>query len=135
MLLPFLPRNPHLFAGPTSLEPSPGRPAVTFLWARLRPGLGGPRCTKFGLPPRMAATDECCDRAYFCMADVIAMHSEMTSDTGSTATDTGRLLYCIRDDCGGPRRGTGVPGTESKIESMVPASRLILQSSGEGLRE
>lgn len=24
------------------------------------------------------------------------MHSEMTSDTGSTATDTGRLRYCIR---------------------------------------
>lgn len=30
------------------------------------------------------------------MADVMEMHSEMTKEIGSTATDTGRLRYCMR---------------------------------------
>lgn len=49
----------------------------------------------FGFPPRMAETDECWERAYFWMAEVIEMHSDMTREMGSTATDTGRLRYCI----------------------------------------
>jgi hypothetical protein len=48
-----------------------------------------------GLPPRIAETDECGERACFWIADVMDMHSEMTRDTGSTATETGRLRYCI----------------------------------------
>jgi hypothetical protein len=59
-------------------------------------GLGGPRWMGFGLPPRIAETDECGERAFFWMAEVMEMHSEMTKETGSTATETGRLLYCIR---------------------------------------
>ena len=48
----------------------------------------------------------------------MAMHSDITNDTGSTATDTGRLRYCIREGAG-PRRGRGVPGTESMLASMT----------------
>lgn len=44
----------------------------------------------------MAETEECWERACFWMAEVMEMHSEMTSETGSTATDTGRLRYCMR---------------------------------------
>lgn len=51
------------------------------------------------------------------------MHSDITNDTGSTATETGRLLYCIREECVGTRRERGVPGTESRVVSMV-GSRL-----------
>lgn len=43
------------------------------------------------------------------------MHSEVISDTGSTATDTGRLRYCIREACAGTRRERGVPGTERRL--------------------
>lgn len=50
----------------------------------------------FGLPPSMADTDECWERACFWIAEVIEMHSDITRDTGSTATETGRLRYCIR---------------------------------------
>jgi hypothetical protein len=38
----------------------------------------------------------------------MVMHSEMTRDTGSTATETGRLRYCMREERTGPRRGRGV---------------------------
>lgn len=67
---------------------------------------------RLGLPPRMAETDEYGDRACFWMAEVIAIHSEMTRDTGSTATETGRLRYCIRDEATGLRLGSGVLGVE-----------------------
>lgn len=73
---------------------------------RCGPGLGGRIGAKFGLPPRIAATDRLGDRACLCSADVIDMHSEMTKDTGSTATETGRLLYCIREEMIGVRRGS-----------------------------
>jgi len=75
------------------------------------------------------------------MADVIAMDSDMTRDTGSTATETGRLLYCMRDESERPGllcRGStsGVPGTEESAESIVAttswSSRLILQRPGSG---
>ena len=90
MLFPFFPRRPHRFSRPKSCA---GLPAD--LDAR-RAGLGGLSNTGFGLPPRMADTDECGDLAFFWMADVMEMHSDMTSETGSTATETGRLLYLMR---------------------------------------
>jgi len=52
----------------------------------------------------MADTDESGDRVYFWMAEVMAMHSDITNETGSMATETGRLLYCMRDDIIGARR-------------------------------
>ena len=80
----------------------------------------------------MADTEECGERAFFWMAEVIAMHSEMTRETGSTATETGLLRYCIRDDTVGERRGSGVSGTESKPAWAVigagRTSRFILQT-------
>jgi hypothetical protein len=58
----------------------------------------------------MADTEECGDRAYFWRDDVMAIHSEMTRDIGSTATETGRLLYCMRDMCPLNRREWGAVG-------------------------
>jgi hypothetical protein len=48
----------------------------------------------------------------------MAMHSDMTRDTGSTATETGRLLYCMRDECAN-RRECGVAGVEG-VGTGVP---------------
>lgn len=62
------------------------------------------------------------------------MHSDMTRETGSTATETGRLRYCMRDEAIGIRLGSGVLGAEDSAESMAAAeswaSRLILQPTG-----
>ena len=99
MLLPFLPLSPHLLPMPASLVPSPDMLPVEIRGPRSE-GLGGMRRTGLGAPPRMAETDEWEDRACFWMVEVIAMHSEMTRETGSTVTETGRLRYCIREDCG-----------------------------------
>lgn len=57
--------------------------------------LGDPNCIVLGFPPRMAETEKWEERACFWMAEVIVIHSDMTNETGSTATDTGRLRYCI----------------------------------------
>ena len=97
ILLPFFPRRPHRFAVPKSAALSPVRPAGAPLFARLlRAGFGGPSWIWFGVPPRMADTEECGDRACFWKADVMDMHSDITKETGSTATVTGRLRYRIR---------------------------------------
>lgn len=69
-----------------------------------------------GLPPRMADTDECGERACFWMAEVIEMHSEITNETGSTATETGRLRYCIR---GGRVRCSKLETPEGRGLSIV----------------
>jgi hypothetical protein len=85
---------------------------------------------RLGLPPRMAETDECGDRACFWMAEVMAMHSDMTRDTGSTATETGRLRYCMREENKGFRRGVDGPGVIAAAGSMGAArsaSRLMLE--------
>lgn len=44
----------------------------------------------------MADTEECGDLACFWIAEVIEIHSDMTREIGSIATETGRLRYCIR---------------------------------------
>lgn len=95
MLFPFFPRRPQRFATPmSSWAASPLCEAVLELRLPGRSmGLGGPSCTGFGLPPRMEDTEECAQRACLRMTEVTLMHSEMTSETGSTATDTGRLRY------------------------------------------
>jgi hypothetical protein len=41
------------------------------------------------LPPRIAETDECAQRACLRMADVTVMHSVVIRATGSIATDIG----------------------------------------------
>lgn len=64
----------------------------------------------------MADTDECGERACFWMAEVIEMHSEITNDTGSTATVTGRLRYCIR---GGRVRFSKLETPEGRGLSIV----------------
>jgi hypothetical protein len=87
---------------------------------------------RLGLPPRMAETDECGERAYFWMAEVMDMHSDMTSDTGSTAIETGRLRYCMRVESRGFRRGVDVPSVAVMAGSIMGAlswaSRLILEA-------
>lgn len=47
----------------------------------------------------------------------MAIHSAMTRETGSTATDTGRLRYCIRGEWCSARRGRGVVGREGAGET------------------
>lgn len=126
MLLPFLPRKPHRFSRPASWV------ALLASLPPRRAGLGGLRSTGFGLPPRMADTDECGDRACFCMAEVMEMHSDITREIGSTATETGRLLYRIRggvvDGVGGQRRlicESPAAGCGSMVETES-ASRFIV---------
>jgi hypothetical protein len=132
MLLPFFPRNPHLLVA-MSLEPSASGSDAD-LRSRRPFGPGGPSWMTLGLPPRMAETDECGDRACFWTAEVIAMHSDITRDTGSTATDTGRLRYCMREESNMLRRGVTVPGAIATAGSMAVVgwtSRLILQQTGQ----
>jgi hypothetical protein len=73
----------------------------------------------------MADTDECAERAYFWIALVIVMHSDITREIGSTATVTGRLRYCMREDCAARRVG-GTSAAKRTIESVTVTSRLIL---------
>lgn len=131
MLLPFFPLKPQrtrsavpsalMFAAAVLLRPLPKDTEFA-----------GPSCTGLGPPPKMAATEECGDRACFCIAEVMAMHSAMTRETGSTATETGRLRYCIRGEWCCARRGSGVVGLEGigdtggSISMGTGASWLIL---------
>lgn len=88
----------------------------------------------------MAETDECGDRACFWMADVIVMHSDITSETGSTATETGRERYCIREETIGPPplvvvtvvlfRGRGVPGAEGAVMLLLMLTVSMLGGAG-----
>lgn len=104
MLLPFWPLRPHLFDEPPSSVASPLVPGLEAALLFRMDGLG-PSCSRLGPPPpKMADTDECGDRAYFWRDDVTAIHSDMTREIGSTATETGRLLYCMRDMCPWNRR-------------------------------
>lgn len=57
------------------------------------------------------------------------MHSEMTSETGSTATDTGLLRYCMREDSKGARRGVDVPSADGSATTVVV---LAAESRGAG---
>jgi hypothetical protein len=92
MLLPFLPRSPHLFAIPMSCAPSTlGLVVFELLLPGRRRGLEEPSCTGLGLPPSIEETEDWAHRACFRMTEVTEMHSFMTSDTGFTATDTGLL--------------------------------------------
>lgn len=115
MLLPLWPRSPQRLVRP-SWDASSLSLAAGLLLLPRGDGLGGPRWTGLGLPPRMADTDECGDRACFWMAEVIEMHSEITNDTGSTATETGRLRYCIR---GGRVRCSKLETPEGRGLSIV----------------
>jgi hypothetical protein len=83
MLLPFLPRRPHLLGTASSCSPALMMPCPV----RSR------RCTAgvlFEELPSIAATDECAQRACFRIADVTVMHSVTTRATGLTATVMGR---------------------------------------------
>jgi hypothetical protein len=44
------------------------------------------------LPPRIAETEECAQRACLRMADVTVIHSVVIRETGSTATEIGVAL-------------------------------------------
>lgn len=95
-LLPLFPLSPQRFAIPRSRAPSPPRLAPK----DLLPGRGregeDTSWTGFGFPPKIDDTEEWAQRGCFRMAEVTDMHSEVTRDTGSTATVTGRLRYCSR---------------------------------------
>jgi hypothetical protein len=130
MLLPFFPRKPHRLDELMSVAASLEVFSLEPLRALLRPGVGGPSWTRFGLPPRIADTDECCDRADFCMEDVIAMHSDQTRETGSTATDTGCRRYCMRQVDVGARRGLTAVETGAALDGIfvrLSALRLMPQ--------
>lgn len=94
MLRPLFPRRPHRLAEAASCKLSALR-ALPVAFGPLGVAFVGPKYIGFGFPPRMADTEECGERACLCSADVMDMHSDMTRDTGSTATETGRLRYCI----------------------------------------
>jgi hypothetical protein len=119
-LLPFFPRSPHLMAA-ASPALSAGVSECDLRARRAAPAVGGTSWMRLGLPPRMAETDECGERACFWMADVMAMHSDITRDTGSTATETGRLRYCMRDESRRFRRGVKVPSAVATAASMGAA--------------
>lgn len=80
----------------------------------------------------MAETDECCDRACFWMADVMDMHSEMMSETGSTATETGRLRYCIRGVSSSESGLADPRGLEASMVLEARASRFIVGALSPG---
>ncbi|KAK5624507.1 hypothetical protein RRF57_000223 [Xylaria bambusicola] len=46
----------------------------------------------------MEDTEEPAHRACLRIIDVTDIHSDITNETGSTATDTGRLLYCVSEE-------------------------------------
>lgn len=136
MLFPFFPLRPQRLA---ARSPEPSRRGSADIDLRLRrgPGLGGRMGVRFGLPPRIAATDRLGERACLCSADVIEMHSDMTKDTGSTATETGRLLYCIREEMMGVRQGRDTAPGDTRPKSIVGTvepSRFILQGRGRWVR-
>jgi hypothetical protein len=82
MLLPFFPLSPHLLGTASSCSPALVMPCPV----RSR------RCTAGGLfeeLPRIAATEECAQRACFRIADVTVIHSVTTRATGLTATVMG----------------------------------------------
>lgn len=109
MLFPFCPLNPHRLATPTSRAPSAPSPDEEGLLLGRRSGFEGPSWTELGLPPRMEDTEEWAQRACFRIADVTDIHSEMTRETGSTATATGLLRYCaIGGWSAGPELGLGL---------------------------
>ena len=59
------------------------------------------------------------------------MHSDIMSDTGSIATETGRLRYCMREESRGFRRGVGVSSggaTAGSMSAASCASRLMLKA-------
>jgi hypothetical protein len=80
MLLPFLPRKPHL-------PPDESSSCVVTIPALspLRPSTYGGALVE--LPPKIAVTEECAHLACFLIAEVTAMHSVITRATGSTAID------------------------------------------------
>lgn len=97
MLLPFWPRRPQRLLTAMASEPlsSPPVAARGLLALPLGAELGEASCRGLGLPPRIAETEECGERACFCIAEVIDMHSDMTSEIGSTATEIGLFRYRI----------------------------------------
>lgn len=82
-LFPFLPRSPHLLGTASSCSP----PLIIPWPVRSRRWTAG---VLFDDPPRIAATEECAQRACFRMAEVTVIHSVTTSATGFTATVMGR---------------------------------------------
>jgi hypothetical protein len=96
MLFPFLPRKPHLFARPPSSSGSinDGWALLLLVLLKSSPGVAGrePCLTGFDgleLPPRIAETEECAQRACLRMAEVTVIHSVVIKVTGSTATEIG----------------------------------------------
>lgn len=124
MLLPFWPRKPQRLLAAMASEPLSSAPggARELLLRPLEAGLCGPSCMGLGLPPRMAETEECGDRAFFWIADVMDMHSEMTKEMGSTATETGRLRYRILGVSWLGRSWYGVEESGGSEAPIVPAS-------------
>ena len=106
MLFPFLPLNPHRLAKAKSPSAVCNLSEEPFLFPEtlLRElGTGEAVMSRSlplvePLPPRMAATEECAQRACFRMAEVTVMHSVVTRDTGST--DIGRVYSDIMDGRG-----------------------------------
>ena len=94
MLIPLLPLRPHRFAAP-KLSPSRLGAPSSGCFQVPAPAPGAPRAV-LGLLPSIAETVEFGDGIRFRISVVMETHSEMTRETGSTATVTGRLRYCIR---------------------------------------
>lgn len=101
MLIPLLPLRPHRFATPGRLPSRSGAPSAG-CFQMPAPTLAVPRAV-LGLPPSIAETVVFGDGIRFRISVVIETHSDMTRETGSTATVTGRLRYCIRAGTAGSR--------------------------------
>lgn len=101
MLIPLLPLRPHRFARPAWLLSWSEVPSA-FRFHIPAPTFESPRAV-LGLLPRMADTVVFGDGIRFRISVVMETHSDITRETGSTETETGRLRYCIRAEAAGSR--------------------------------
>lgn len=120
MLIPLLPLRPHRFARP-AWSPSWSEVPSAFRFHIPAPTFESPIAV-LGLPPKIADTVVFGDGIRFRISVVMETHSDITRETGSTATVTGRLRYCIRAEAAGSRspgfggifEGAGFPSAGGK---------------------
>lgn len=133
MLLPFLPRSPHLFARPpssASANPEDGLVLFPFPFPGSSRGVPGLELCKLGLmgaelPPRIADTEEWAHRACLRIAEVTVIHSVVIRATGSTATE----MFVLREFAMFSL-GLSMPKPCLVFSSIEAASPLCIEEEG-----